>query len=153
MNILTSAKFKVKNRKWALVKWDKVCLPKIAGGMGLRDPEHSNRAMGANIWWRWLAYPNTPWASLWMAKYTRNCPIEERIRLTELSTGLVLWNSALQQRSLIQEHSFWEIRNGHSALFWEDAWQQLPKLEKPKLARLKQKCQNEGRHRVQHYWN
>eukprot|EP00253_Pinus_taeda_P004451 PITA_04451 len=37
------------NRKWALVKWDKVCLPKKAGGIGLRDPEHSNRAMGAKI--------------------------------------------------------------------------------------------------------
>eukprot|EP00253_Pinus_taeda_P031538 PITA_31538 len=67
------------NRKWALVKWDKVCLPKKAGGIGLRDPEHRNRAMGAKIWWRWLAHPNTPWASLWIAKYASNCPMEERI--------------------------------------------------------------------------
>jgi len=49
-----------KNRKWALLKWDKVCLPKNAGGVGLRDPEHNNKAMGAKIWWRWLANPNTP---------------------------------------------------------------------------------------------
>eukprot|EP00253_Pinus_taeda_P004449 PITA_04449 len=52
------------NRKWALVKWDKVCLPKKAGGIGLRDPKNINREMGAKIWWRWLAHPNTPWASL-----------------------------------------------------------------------------------------
>eukprot|EP00253_Pinus_taeda_P034194 PITA_34194 len=30
------------NRKWALVKWEKACLPKKAGGIGLRDTEHSN---------------------------------------------------------------------------------------------------------------
>lgn len=67
------------NRKWALVKWEKVCLPKKVGGIGLRDPEHRNKVMGAKIWWRWLAYPNTPWASLWTTKYASNNPIEDRI--------------------------------------------------------------------------
>lgn len=95
------------NRKRALVKWDKVCLPKKAGGIGLRDPEHRNRTMGAKIWWRWLANPNTPWASLWTTKYESNCPMEERIRMKELSTGSVIWNSATQHRDLIQKHSFW----------------------------------------------
>ena len=92
------------NRKWALIKWDKVCLPKKAGGIGLRDPENSNKAMGVKIWWRWLAHPNTPWASLWIAKYANNCPMEERIRMTEMSTGSVIWNSAIQHRNLIQAH-------------------------------------------------
>lgn len=116
------------NRKWALIKWDKACLPKKAGGIGLRDPENSNKAMGAKIWWRWLAQPNTPWASLWTAKYASNCPMEERIRMTEISTGSVIWNSTIQHRSLIQEHSFWEIKSGTTARFWEDSWQQLPKI-------------------------
>eukprot|EP00253_Pinus_taeda_P033170 PITA_33170 len=30
------------NKKWALVKWEKVCLPKKSGGIGIRDPQHSN---------------------------------------------------------------------------------------------------------------
>eukprot|EP00253_Pinus_taeda_P021003 PITA_21003 len=38
------------NRKWALVKWDKVCLSKKVGGIGLRDPRHNNAVMGAKIW-------------------------------------------------------------------------------------------------------
>eukprot|EP00253_Pinus_taeda_P011523 PITA_11523 len=41
------------NQKWALVKWEKVCLPKKAGGIGIRDPEHNNKVMGAKLWWRW----------------------------------------------------------------------------------------------------
>eukprot|EP00253_Pinus_taeda_P002816 PITA_02816 len=110
------------NRKWALIKWGKVCLPKKAGGIGIRDPEHNNRVMGAKLWWRWLAHPNTPWASLWIVKYTSNNPIEDRIRMTELSSGSIIWNSAIQHRYLIQLHSFWEIKNGETARLWDDSW-------------------------------
>eukprot|EP00253_Pinus_taeda_P035065 PITA_35065 len=38
------------NHKWALVKWETVCLPKSGGGAGLRDPSYSNKVMGARIW-------------------------------------------------------------------------------------------------------
>eukprot|EP00253_Pinus_taeda_P010996 PITA_10996 len=72
------------NRKWALVNWEKACLPKNVGGIGLRDPEHSNLIMGAKIWWKWLSYPSTPWARIWTAKYANNFPLEERIRMSEI---------------------------------------------------------------------
>lgn len=39
------------NRKWALVKWTEVCLLKLVGGLGLRDPLHNNNTMGTRIWW------------------------------------------------------------------------------------------------------
>eukprot|EP00253_Pinus_taeda_P021887 PITA_21887 len=116
------------NRKWALLKWDKVCLPKKSGGIGIRDPELSNTVMGAKLWWRWLAHPNTRWASFWTAKYASNKPIEDRIRMSELSTGSIIWNAAIQHRHLIQRHCFWEIRDGTTAKFWDDSWQQFPKL-------------------------
>ena len=47
------------NKKWALVKWTDVCLPKSAGGLGLRDPLHSNNTMGARIWWNWVSNPQS----------------------------------------------------------------------------------------------
>eukprot|EP00253_Pinus_taeda_P027174 PITA_27174 len=114
------------NRKWALVKWEKVCTPKITGGIGLRDPEHSNSIMGAKIWWKWLTYPDTPWARLWTAKYASNLPLEEIIRMTEMSKGSAMWNSAIKHRELIQNHSFWEVKEGSTTRFWTDSWQQLP---------------------------
>eukprot|EP00253_Pinus_taeda_P026524 PITA_26524 len=117
-----------KNRKWALVKWDKVCLPKKSGGIGLRDPALSNTVMGAKLWWRWLGYPNTPWASLWTTKYANNQPLEDRIRKSELSAGSIIWNATIHHRHLIQQHCFWEIKDGQTARFWDDSWQQLPKL-------------------------
>lgn len=42
--------------------------------------------------------------------------------------GSLIWNSAKQHRSLIQQHSFWEVKDGKDARFWDDSWQQLPKL-------------------------
>eukprot|EP00253_Pinus_taeda_P015484 PITA_15484 len=116
------------NRKWALVKWEKACLPKIGGGIGLRDPEHSNMIMGAKIWWKWLSYPGTQWAQIWTAKYANNLPLEECIRMTEISKGSAIWNSALLNRDLIQKHSFWEVKNGCVACFWTDSWQQFPSI-------------------------
>lgn len=116
------------NRKWALVKWEKACLPKIGGGIGLRDPEHRNMIMGAKIWWKWLSYPDTQWAQIWTAKYANNLPLEERVRMTEISKGSAIWNSALLNRDLIQKHSFWEVKSGCVARFWTDSWQQLPSI-------------------------
>eukprot|EP00253_Pinus_taeda_P031749 PITA_31749 len=116
------------NRKWALVKWEKVCTPKITGGIGLRDPEHSNAIMGAKIWWKWLTYPDTPWARLWHAKYASNLPRDEIIRMTETSKGSAMWNSAIKHRELLQNHSFWEVKEGRSARIWTDSWQQMPAL-------------------------
>eukprot|EP00253_Pinus_taeda_P032540 PITA_32540 len=116
------------NRKWALVKWEKACLPKKAGGIGLRDPEHSNVIMGAKIWWKWLAYPGTLWAKFWTAKYASNLPLEECIRMTEISKGSTIWSSAIMHRDLIQKHSFWEVKDGGTARFWTDSWQQFPCL-------------------------
>eukprot|EP00253_Pinus_taeda_P004859 PITA_04859 len=116
------------NRKWALVKWEKACLPKKAGGIGLRDPEHSNVIMGAKIWWKWLTYPGTLWARFWTAKYASNLPLEERIRMTEISKGSTIWNSTILHIYLIQKHSFWEVKDGGTARFWTDSWQQLPSI-------------------------
>lgn len=65
--------------KWALVKWDTVCLPKSVGGTGLHDPYHSNVVMGTRIWWKWLTMSFTPWATLWTAMYANNRPTEEII--------------------------------------------------------------------------
>jgi hypothetical protein len=67
--------------------------------------------------------------------------------------GSPIWNHAQANRSIVQDYSFWEIRNGNQALFWEDAWQQSPKLDSPQLLPLKQSQQNAGRFTVSQYWS
>eukprot|EP00253_Pinus_taeda_P036193 PITA_36193 len=111
-------------RKWSLVAWKKLCRPKNRGGLNLVDPLVVNRVCGAKIWWKWISDTTLPWATLWKEKYRLNSSNLDLIRI-----------------------------NGTQALFWEDAWQQSPKLDTPLLQPLKQLTQNEGQFRVNHYWN
>lgn len=116
------------NRKWALVKWTTVCIPKEYGGVALHDPQHSNVVVGARIWWRWLSTPHTPWATLWTTKYANNRPPDKLIRLLPTENGSLIWNAARQHNKMIQKHSFWEIRDGNNAYFWVDSWHQIPRI-------------------------
>eukprot|EP00253_Pinus_taeda_P016498 PITA_16498 len=109
------------NRKWALVKWTIVCMPKEKGGIGLRDPNHNNAIMSAKIWWQWLSSPERPWATVWTAKYANHRPQEELIRFTPNIKGSLIWNAAKQHFQLIQQHNFWEVRNGRTTQLWTDA--------------------------------
>eukprot|EP00253_Pinus_taeda_P008724 PITA_08724 len=118
-------------KKWALVAWNKLCMSKSRGGLNLVDPEVVNQTCGAKLWWRWIENPTLPWAKHWKEKYVPDCDIQELIRLQETPEGSPIWNHAKRNKNLVQEKSFWEIRNGRLALFWEDAWQQLPKLDSP----------------------
>jgi hypothetical protein len=56
-------------RKIALISWEKICKPKLQGGLGLRDPATLNKVLSAKIWWRWLKRPKDLWARLWRKKY------------------------------------------------------------------------------------
>jgi hypothetical protein len=116
------------NKKWALVGWDKICMPKSQGGLGLRDPGKLNQVMGAKIWWRWLKAPATAWASIWRHKYAPLTPDNQLIRHNTRIQGSNIWNIAWQNRTLIQNHAFWEVRDGESALLWQDSWQQFKPL-------------------------
>ena len=49
--------------------------------------------------------------------------------MLEISKGSLIWNSTIQHRDLIQKHSFWEVKEGLTARFWTDSWQQLPNLK------------------------
>lgn len=61
-----------KNKKWALVAWDKVYKPKSHGGSSIHDPGILNRLLGAKIWWRWLKEIQAPWEKVWKKKYARD---------------------------------------------------------------------------------
>ena len=54
-----------REKKWALVAWEKNCKPKIHGGLGLDDPEMLNKVLGAKLWWRWIKDSASPWAQIW----------------------------------------------------------------------------------------
>jgi hypothetical protein len=56
--------------KMALVSWKKMCRPKHARGLRLKDPSILNKFLSEKIWWIWLKRPQDLWACLWRKKYT-----------------------------------------------------------------------------------
>ena len=57
------------HKKLHLVKWEMVTQPKSMGGLGIRDPEISNSAMGAKIFWRLISGDNDWWKQALISKY------------------------------------------------------------------------------------
>eukprot|EP00253_Pinus_taeda_P001635 PITA_01635 len=153
LNLFSEASGNAAKRKWSLVAWNKLCKPKILGGLNLRDPCTINKACGAKLWWKWMKEPNLPWARHWKAKYAPSQSNQELIRMQESPEGSLIWNLAMKNRDIMQENSFWEICNGEIALFWEDAWQKHPKLEKLELVELQRKLQEKGMLTVHRYWS
>ena len=68
------------------------------------------------------------WLAIWTAKYANDKPQEELIRFIPSVNISLIWNATKQHFQLIQQHSFWEVRNGRTARFWTNAWNQVPKL-------------------------
>ena len=66
---------------------------------------------------------------LWNNKYAPYYPAHSLVRFDEEPPGSQIWKTANMQRAIIQKHSFWEIKAGDKALFWEDSWQQIPRLK------------------------
>eukprot|EP00253_Pinus_taeda_P015835 PITA_15835 len=107
------------NRKWTLVKWEKACLPKNVGGIGLRDPKHSNMLMGAKIWWRWLSNPSTPWASLWTAKYAARFWEDSWQQLPNLRDNIPgLLDQDINPFDKVSQ--FWDSHNGQEHRKWKE---------------------------------
>jgi hypothetical protein len=101
-------------KKWALVSWEKVCKLRRKGGLGLHDPQATNEAYGVKLWWRWVKEMTTPWVNLWKAKYSLDISDQSKISFTGTREGCAIWKLAWHNKTWIQTHRIWEIRNGRT---------------------------------------
>lgn len=104
-------------RKWSMVDWKDLVKGKTEGGLGFGDPHVLNQAMGAKLWWRWLNGGINLWKRIWTNKYKMSKKLEEILRIRETPKGLTIWNLARLSKYLINQHAFWEIKDGSLACF------------------------------------
>eukprot|EP00253_Pinus_taeda_P017089 PITA_17089 len=109
-------------KKWALVSWNHLTERKEKGGLGLRDPERLNKVLGAKLWWCWLRGGNDLWKVIWRRKYNMSNTSVDILRQRETPKGSTIWDLARQNRDIVENHIFWEIRGGGEANFWEEKW-------------------------------
>jgi hypothetical protein len=84
----------IKEKKWALVAWEKLCGLKNRGGIGIREPRAINQALAAKIWRRWVKNPNALWEKLLKNKYALQTPQANLIRVHGDKVGSIIWNNA-----------------------------------------------------------
>eukprot|EP00253_Pinus_taeda_P024757 PITA_24757 len=109
-------------KKWALVSWNHLTERKQKGGLGLRDPERLNKVLGAKLWWCWLRGGNDLWKLIWRRKYNMPNSLVDILRQRETPKGSTIWDLARQNRDIVENHIFWEIRGRGEANFSEEKW-------------------------------
>lgn len=63
-------------RKYHLVKWTKICLPKKKGGLGIHDLRKMNLCLLCRWWWKLESGEGT-WQEIVQKKYVKQRPITQ----------------------------------------------------------------------------
>jgi hypothetical protein len=70
-----------KRKKMCPCSWDKLCIPKFQGGLGIKDPRKLSHALAAKLVWRLIKNPSTLWALIWQGKYANDIPPQYWIQI------------------------------------------------------------------------
>ena len=102
-----------------LIAWDKICTPKMQGGLGLRQTLPMNKAFLAKLGWKILTEPDNFWVKLVTQKYLKG---QSLFACKPKSNDSPIWKKILQQQPLLHQGIRWKIGDGSQILFWLHNW-------------------------------
>ena len=74
-----------------LVKWEKVCLPKLAGGLGVKNLRIQNISLLMKILFKFMSHKDIPWVQLiWQEHYN-----EKKLPQAKNSCGSFWWKDCM----------------------------------------------------------
>ncbi|KAG8495217.1 hypothetical protein CXB51_012851 [Gossypium anomalum] len=112
----TSNKF-AKGIHWS--RWEHLCKPKYAGGIGFKDLFLFKKALIAKQVWRILSQPNCLLAKVLKARYY---PFTDILSAKVGSYPSFTWRSICSARELIADGMLWQVGNGARINIWNDPW-------------------------------
>jgi hypothetical protein len=108
-----------------MVNWAITCAPKENGGLGIRDPERINLALGAKLIWRVITGEKEWWkkslCNKYLSKVRKRCV--EGVDLGK--SGSPIWKLIQASVPLIQSHLNWNPGNGKEIKIWEDNFSEM----------------------------
>ena len=110
---------KVQNKKFHLVNWATVKVPKHKGGLGIRDPEKMNKALGAKLVCRMTTGSKDRWKEVIREKYIRR-PSSKILSHPWEGKGTSIWKLCKSSFKLIQTSFYWIPGNGKKIKIWDD---------------------------------
>ena len=127
-------------KRYPLVAWEKVCLPKRHGGLGIRKLTHLNKALLAKQIWR-IFNSTGEWRDILVNKYLRRPTLHFTLFNEEIPKGSTIWNGIMKARDLAKARISWKLGNGKDIQFWSDSWlNQDPLINNPAFERWAQAC-------------
>jgi hypothetical protein len=124
-------------KKFHMVKWEITCAPKENGGLGIRDPEKLNLALGAKVIWRIITGGKEWWKRALCIKYMNTNRKRCVDGIDPGKTGSPIWKLVRASIPLIQTRLNWDPGNGKKIKIWEDNYSESGILSKiPSLTQL-----------------
>ena len=105
------------HKRYHLVSWDLVCLPKCHGGLGIRKIKHLNNALLAKQLWH-IFQSTGIWRDILIKKYLRRWALNFLINETKTPQGSYIWNEILKAKPLAKSKAKWKVGKGNNILFW-----------------------------------
>ena len=111
--------------KIAWIRWEKVCLPKVDGGLGVKDIRSFNTALLGKWKWKLFQKQGELWARVIESKYGGWRSLNETPRANKES---IWWKDLKnvsqhpQQGQLLNAPISWKVGRGDKFKFWEDNW-------------------------------
>ena len=105
--------------KTTWISWDKICTPKIEGGLGFRDLRAFNLALLAKQGWCLQTHTSSLVHRVFKAKYF---PEGDFLTATLGSSPLYAWRSIMAAQKIVQQGYRWQVGNGTSISVWTDKW-------------------------------
>ncbi|XP_049389010.1 uncharacterized protein LOC125853369 [Solanum stenotomum] len=104
-----------RNKHW--VAWDKMCYPKVEGGLGVRSLHDVSKALFAKLWWNFRTDTSSLWASFMWNKYCKKM----HATVTRGQDASHVLRKMITIREEVEHNIWWQIKAGNSS-FWFDNW-------------------------------
>ncbi|CAN1192177.1 Putative ribonuclease H protein At1g65750 [Linum perenne] len=111
------------SRKVHLISWERICLPKEDGGLGLKMARVLNRAYMMKLAFLFMQDPERLWVKVLQNKYFRDTDAGLEVR--KLDSQAALWRGLYKEWDSMLLGARSAIRNGCDTLFWTARWVEL----------------------------
>ena len=97
------------NKRYHLVAWDNVWLPKCYGGLGIRKIKHLNNALlEKQIWCTF--HSSREWRVIMVENYLRRQSLRFMFSEDDIPHASFIWNGILKEKSLARSKAKWKVR-------------------------------------------
>ncbi|RVX02972.1 Ras-related protein RGP1 [Vitis vinifera] len=108
-------------RKAHLVSWEKVCVSKEKGGLGLRKIVQLNKALLGKWVWRFARAKDEMWKRVLVAKYGQE-EFGWRTKKANGAFGVGLWKEIMKEADWCWNNMTLKVGKGTKIRFWKDTW-------------------------------